>query len=264
MNQLDSLRRQKREIVATLRNKITEAIYPSRSIVNQIWEDYCKGLLPGVRLLMYDAKLNQYTRKDGTNRHISGIEFVSDIHPNQVALKELNDANLEILLCEYYQSNPIDTKIYSSTTCSFRMPTFEYKSYQVIKKAISFNEFNYPVEYLQWFIPLYKYSGGPLISFFDNENHPKTVMDIQIKLMNCNTETLKTLGFTKSQLKVLELYAKRKTAIEIAEVLSISRRTVDKHNQKILHRGKFLFPFNQFRTAEDVVHMLSLSGMFIQ
>jgi len=263
MDQLDSLLKRKRDIVAGIRNNISEAIYPSRSIVNQIWEKYSKAIPPGVNLVMYNAKLHQYTRRSRARRNNIWLESFPEVHPNQIVLKELNDANLEILLCEYYQSNSIETKIYSSTTCSLLLQNLEYRTYQIISKAISFDESNYPVEYLQWFVPLYKYSGGPLISSFGIENHYKSEVSIQSRLMNFNQETLKSLGFTRRQLNVLELYAKGKNAINIAEILSISRRTVHKHNQEILRRGKFLFPYNRFSTAEDVVKTLIISGLLI-
>ena len=263
MKLLDSLLQKKRDELAEIRHRMTDVVFPTKSDIDQIWETQSKGLPPGTNLIMYNAKRQQYSRIT-----VDGQFFITPkprlrVHPSQALMKRLNDVNLEILLCNYFQSNSREDKIYSTTSCSLLLYGQEYESYQIISKAISFDQNNYPVQYLKWFVPLGRCSGIPLTSFFDFENKQKLGIGIKKELRQFNIETLNAIGFSKRQLEVMNLYVKGFNSNGVAERLSLSSRTVEKHNQQILSKAKLLFLFHRFRTAMDVVHLLDDLGMFL-
>lgn len=263
MTQLEILLRRKRMEIAEIRKRMTTVTHPNRAEINQIWETNSKAIPPGSSLVMYNAKLQHYSHNAGRDQSFIHHKSTLSVHPNQELLKKLNDANLEILLCNYYQSNSINSNIYSTTSCSLQLQGLEYKPYQIISKVISFDVNNYPIEYLKWFVPLSNYVSTPLTSFFDIENQLELGFDIKEKIKLVNLEILNAMGFTKRQLGVMNLYSQGLNTIGVAQELSVSIRTIEKHNQQILLKAKVLFPLNRFRAAVDVVHMLDDLGIFI-
>ncbi len=260
MKQLNDLLQKKRDNLAEIRNRMTDVIFPSKSEIDQIRATYSKGLPPGTNLIIYNAKMRQYSHAKSNNQIFISPKSMLQVHPRQALIKKLNDTNLEILLCNYFQSNSIDEKIYCRSSCSLSLRGEEYKSYYIISKALSYDENNYPIQYLKWYVPISKYWANSFISFFDFKSKQRKNSDIQEELRQFNLETLNAIGFTKRQLQVMNLYAQGVSSTGVAEKLSLSRRTIEKHNQQILYNAKFLF--NHIRRAVDVAHLLDDQGIF--
>ena len=261
MSSLDDLLKRKKSEIREFRGQLTDPINPNRSVINLLWDQYSTALLPSVSLLLYDAKQSKICRSTDQSLFNLNNDPLQHNHPNQNKISAINDINAELLFADFYSNNKNSIKIYCVSVCALQLDKNDFTEYQIISLPISFDLLNYPVEYLKWYIPRGIYRGNLPHSNFRMASDHSEAISINSDLLIRNQEVFEALGFTKTQIRILRYYKEGYNASQVSKLLSISRRTVDKHNQLILSKSKLLFPLNRFTSIYDVVYTLVIADI---
>lgn len=261
MNSLEILLKQKRSEIKQFRARLTDPIYPDRSAINRLWDQYSTALLPSVSMVFYNSKKTKIYRSTDQSLISSNYNTDQSIHLNQKRINEINSINIELLFSEFYSSHVNSIKMYCVTICALHLSKGDFIDYQTISLPISFDQFNCPVEYFKWYIPRGIYRGDLPHSIFRIESDHSKEISINSDLFLRNREVFEALGFTKAQTNILRYYRDGYSVSQVSKILSISRRTVDKHNQLILSKCKLLFPLNRFSSIYDVVYTLVVADV---
>ncbi|HMO41121.1 MAG TPA: LuxR C-terminal-related transcriptional regulator [Saprospiraceae bacterium] len=241
-----------------------EAIDPPWSEVRQRWLKAVVHRPPRTVLQLFDAREGCTVRSSGfsllgyaDDREFNTRELLQKTHENQRSLLHYQTERVY----QVFVDKPELIKGKGVVYCNMRSFMDAKGEFWRVHQASVPMQFDYAgrlVRYLSYYRIIGKYNGEPFeTDIFTDARFPEEERLLKAALKQIKRDLLQGLGFTLRQEEIIRLILKKHSRKDIAEVLKIDPRTVDKHRQAILEKGREIFPLNQFSKADDVVVYLN-------
>lgn len=260
----------RKKIVKLLNDTIGNPDYPSINDRMQYWNERKKHLIPRGYMYVFDLKKDRCVLAHGmsflgfeNDQLLLSDQLIEIVHDNHIQLCSYQAYKVHELMLSF-RRDVIGFDYFSGGYRAVRDAKGVYWLTYYTSEIFQYDENGLPYSYLTWYHILSPYKGQPMdFQFFhkDGKTNHEPLMKIKSKVRDIRDEQLHYLGFTRTQLDVLNLYSLDKSVKEVAETLMIKKRSVDKHNINIIAVAKKAFPANEFRTYKDVVNYLRMQGL---
>jgi len=254
-----------------LSQELLEApIRPTWDEIMSKWEKISQSysfFFPRSFVIIHDVKSHQAVFARGLNAIgykddylITAREIVNMTHKNQQAILAYQSSMVHKVFLIEPELIKDQGMIYCNTRSLKDKSGIDWLVSQTVTPA-QYDKNGRMARYLISYRILREYNGEPyLTNIYTRPECATAQKELRRRLERIRLGMLGGLGFTRRQQEVIEYMGEGFSKAVILETMGINETGLKKHREKILAKGRKLFPINDFKTALDIVKYLKRQG----